>query len=274
MSVECWCGSTSGKHGEAPRTDCRSCAQSTRPQLGQYACGGALRNSVYRVLPSATPHPPDLVVLPLHAAPELDTPVSALRVHYIGCYVDKVADRDLPVLVSVSARDVMGDGFGFRAQQLCMSGCLRAGVSGSGAMYAGLQAGSECHCGRAYGKHGRADDDDYCAWCRNGGGRCGANGYSAIYKLDDNDEHLSAHSYLQHEWTFGTPMRAVAVACVTIDLSGSGTTLAREPASAHGATALARSPGLCLEACVSVARTRAYMHAASKCYCAHVGVCV
>ena len=93
---------------------------------------------------------------------------SALGFDYVGCYTDSEDSRDLPTQLS-------GD---VSSAAQCASLCACAGYA-----FAGVQYGSECYCGDAYGSAGEstecsdacsADDDDAC-----GGYYC-----NSIYAVD------------------------------------------------------------------------------------------
>ena len=80
------------------------------------------------------------------------TVVIDLECGYIGCYGDNDGNRDLNDVISddeqasdvddAAATDVM-------TVDACIEQC-RA----NGSPYAGLQAGSTCHCGQTYGRYG------------------------------------------------------------------------------------------------------------------------
>jgi hypothetical protein len=86
-------------------------------------CGGSYANSIYKVAAATTPPPPSSSAS-------------------LGCYKDE-STRDLTDQTSLSPVSV----------ETCTSTCKSAGYA-----YAGVQYGSQCFCGNAYGKYGTATD--------------------------------------------------------------------------------------------------------------------
>ena len=97
-----------------------------------------------------------------------EAPLSAedrhARRYYVGCFRDG-ADRDLPDLQKLFLVDPVS----------CMAKCARSGYK-----FAGLQAGSECWCGKTVGKHGsHSGCDKHCS--ANHAYTCGSDYLNDVY---------------------------------------------------------------------------------------------
>ncbi|PAA64531.1 hypothetical protein BOX15_Mlig005509g2, partial [Macrostomum lignano] len=122
----CACGNSYGRHGVAPESHC-----SVRcPADDRQTCGNRYKNEVF-----TTGLPPDW-----------ETGVVRL-----GCFVDK-HDRDMPVLL---------DAGHLASKYHCWTYCRSNGYK-----YFGLQDGTMCTCGNAYGRHGQVVDSDCNKPCR------------------------------------------------------------------------------------------------------------
>lgn len=88
---------------------------------------------------------------------------------YLGCYIDRIGDRDLPVFI--------GDDLPLTMQQ-CLEACQMNDF-----LYAAIQYGNECRCGNQYGKYGRVSDEQCSYRCENDWYRCGGNYRNSIYQI-------------------------------------------------------------------------------------------
>jgi len=97
--------------------------------------------------------------------------VKALKVGYVGCFSDRLDDRDLPHHMLIPAANP--------AQ--CASMCQAMDKS---LAYAALQHGNQCFCGASYGKHGREPPATCFMRCKESPSkRCGGISRNSVYHV-------------------------------------------------------------------------------------------
>ncbi len=86
----------------------------------------------------------------------------------MGCFIDQIDNRDLDIFINEN-------------EQLtpiqCISTCQQLNYP-----YAGIQYGSECRCGRQYGKYGQVSDDE-CNYSCETSEKCGGNNRNSVYDV-------------------------------------------------------------------------------------------
>ena len=95
----------------------------------------------------------------------------------MGCFIDRIEDRDLERFISEDEQITPGK---------CISGCRKWGYR-----YAAIQYGSECRCGDRYGKHGPASGDE-CGYACATSEKCGGDKRNSVYDVTKSREELKA----------------------------------------------------------------------------------
>ena len=101
---------------------------------------------------------------------------SALDFSYVGCFVDRIGDRDFQLFI--------GD-----SKYLTVEQCLHA-CQTQKSLYAAIQFGNECRCGDTYGRHGSVSDDQ-CSYRCSEKDSCGGEYRNSVYRLVDSGSYSS-----------------------------------------------------------------------------------
>lgn len=102
----------------------------------------------------------------------------AASIHYLGCFIDQIGDRDLNVFIGEDEQ---------LTPQKCLLACQEQNFP-----YAGIQYGSECRCDRQYGKYHRVSDDE-CTYVCSTSEKCGGDNRNSIYSAVNSENKYSKH---------------------------------------------------------------------------------
>ena len=84
----------------------------------------------------------------------------------MGCFIDQIGNRDLNIFISDH-------------EQLTPTQCILA-CREQNFPYAGIQYGSECRCGKQYGKYGQVSDSE-CTYLCPTSEKCGGDNRNSVY---------------------------------------------------------------------------------------------